>query len=440
MSKLRSLRLMAWISPGLLAGVALAQMPAESAPESTATAATGTSSIPTENAMPSTDDHSIARFASALDGTGLISLGDGAPNHLLLGTTLSGGWDSNPASLSNGASTGFYTVSPYVAFKADTPTSQYLLQYQLTASGYDSRYDANRLHTGSVRVVRNPSARLSLDFEAMGSYGQNAVRFLAPQQSVPVGEVPGTGPASGSYISNTGNVTYVSSSLTSSYGLSARNSMGLQLSNSYSDYSNYQGSNSVATANLAFARELSPILGLSTYAQTSHYYGALSCESYGGGLGLHWKPNERTSLALSGGPQISTAACGRQQSFAYNVSIGTRFGRSQVYLLSARQPATSFLGPGLWQQSVSAGYQRQVNNVGAVRLDVGYLRNDSRALLNSYKATYFDAIYTYALGHGLVASYTYRGYLGGEGGSETARHLAMFSLDWTPGRGLSFIR
>jgi hypothetical protein len=264
---------------------------------------------------------------------------------------------------------------------------------------------------------------------------------MGAQQTVAVGQVPGTGPSSASYLTNGGSVTYLSAGLGSTFKMSARNSLQFNVANDVSRYTGYMGSNSIATAHFSFDRNLSLTRKASVYVQGSHYYGSIHCESYGGGFEFRWTPRENALITLSGGPQLDTPECGIQQGFSYSLSMSTSLsGKSQIYLLSGRQPATSFLGPGLWQESVSAGYQRQVAHAGAISFDVGYVRSDAVKAVNSYKAGYYDCVYTYALSNRLRNSYTYRGYIGGSGGSYIDRNLFMFSLDWTPGRALSFVR
>ncbi|MEO8737588.1 MAG: hypothetical protein ABI380_13745 [Edaphobacter sp.] len=440
MNKLRCFRLLL-LSHGILAGSLLAQTTSDNAWNSTALPSSGSSVVPTEDMRSNTGEDQQLRLAAALDGTGLISLASNAPSYLLFGATVSGGWDSNPNILRDGVASRFYTVSPYFAIQSNRPKSQYLLQYQITATGHNSNYATQTLNVASLRIIENPTERWNLDFEAKGSYGQDAIRFLGAQQTVAVGQVPGTGPDSASYLTNGGNVTYVSAGFGSTFRMSARNSLQLKVANDVSRYTGYLGSNSIATAHISFDRDLSLTRKASVYVQNSHYYGSLHCESYGGGFEFRWTPRENTSIALGGGPQFDTPECGIQQGFAYSLSMSKSLsGKSQMYLLAARQPATSFLGPGLWQESVSAGYQRQVTHAGAVGFDVGYVRSDAVKTVDSYKAGYFDCVYTYAMSNRLRSSYTYRGYIGGSGGSYIDRNLVMFSLDWTPGRALSFVR
>jgi hypothetical protein len=380
------------------------------------------------------------QYATALDGTGLISLDRGAPSHLLFGATVAGGWDSNPDNLSNGIASGVLSFSPYVGIQANTPKTQYLLQYQPTITGFSSNsYIRQTMNIASARIIGTATDRWSWDIKAMASYGQDSVRFLGSQQTVAVGEVPGTGPNSASYLPNAGTVTYADGGLGVRYMTSERDSVEFRGANTFSHYTGLNESNNIATTTLTYDRDLSPTLGLLAYGQNAYYYGSLHCESYGGGVGLRWRPSEMTTLSLSAGPQLNTSTCGSQQGFSHSASYSTRLSRtSQIYLLSARQPTTSYLGPGLWQESASGGYQQQVGSVGTVSFDVGYVASTTLATISSYHGTYFDFVYGYRLGHGLRASYSYRGYVGDSGGDHFTRNVALFSFAWTPAAGHVF--
>jgi hypothetical protein len=356
-----------------------------------------------------------------------------------LGATIAGGWDSNTDNLGNGIGSGLFTVSPYLGIQAITPKTQYLLQYQSTHTGFSSSYAGQNMNVASASILSSVNSRWSWDLKAVGSYGQDSIRFLGSQQTVAVGEVPGTGANSASYLANAGTVTYVEGAVGVKYRKSQIETIELRIANDFSHYTGLKESNSTATTNLIYDRDLSPTLGMIAYGQNAYYYGSLHCESYGGGFGLHWRPSERTLLSVSGGPQINVSECGSQQGFAYSVSFSTRLsGKSQIYVLSDRQPTTSYLGPGLWQESSSAGYQRQVLSNGTISFDIGYVASDTLAEVSSYHGTYFDCNYGHRLGHGLRASYSYRGYVGDSGGTHYSRNVALFSIVWTPGAGHVF--
>jgi hypothetical protein len=175
------------------------------------------------------------------------------------------------------------------------------------------------------------------------------------------------------------------------------------------------------------------------YAQSSYINGTINCASFGGGIGVKWQAGERTSLSLSGGPQFDMSACGSQLEFAYNAAFSTRLSyKSQIYFLASRQPTVSYLGPQLWQLSVSGGYQKRITSNGTLSLDIGYAGGDSLATGSSDHGTYFGCGYGYPIGHGFSATFSYRGYVGDSNGTNFTRNLALLSIKWTPGAGRVF--
>jgi hypothetical protein len=443
MCKLGCIRLTAALSTGLLAGSLLAQTSPGDQTTTPTHRPVESSGVNAEDAVQASNGggEQKMQYAAALDGTGLISMDRTMPTHMLLGAAVAGGWDSNPDNLENGASSGVYTLRPYFGIQASTPKTQYLLQYQPTITGYSSSlYAQGTEHMASATIVGTVNERWSWDFRASGSYGQDSVRLLAPQQSVAVGEVPGNSSSSASYLPNAGTVTYADGDLDIYYRKSERDSLKFHVANSFSHFTGLSENDGVATTgSFGYGRELSSRLGVSAYGQSSYINGFIDCASFGGGLGLEWRAGERTSLSLSGGPQFDTSACGTHLGFSYKAAFSTRLSyKSQIYILASRQPTVSYLGPVLWQSSVSGGYQKRITSNGTLSLDISYAGGDTLATGSSYHGIYFDCIYSYRIGHGFSATYTYRGYVGDSGGTKFTRNLALFSLTWTPGAGRVF--
>jgi hypothetical protein len=444
MSKLGCIRLIAALSTGLLAGSLLAQTSRGDQTTTPAHPPVESSGVNAEDAVQASNGGGggqTMQYAAALDGTGLMSMDRTRPTRLLLGAVAAGGWDSNPNNLGNGASSGVYTLSPYFGIQASTPKTQYLLQYQPTITGYSSSlYAQGTVHMASATIVGTVNERWSWDFKAIGSYGQDSLRLLAPQQSVAVGEVPGNSSSSASYLANAGTVTYANGDLDIQYRKSERDSLEFNVANSFSHFTGLSENNGVATTGrFGYGREMSSRLKVIAYGQSSYINGFIDCASFGGGIGLKWQAGERTSLSLSGGPQFDTSACGNQLEFSYNGAFSTRLSyKSQIYLLASRKPTVSYLGPVLWQSSVSGGYQRRITSIGILSLDLGYAGGDTLATGSSDHGTYFGCIYGYPIGHGFSATFSYRGYVGDSDGTKFTRNLALFSLTWTPGAGRVF--
>jgi hypothetical protein len=438
MKRLSYISLITVLFIGLLVNPLQAQTPNENQASTSTQSSSQPPFVSTTDSIQPRDEQT--QFEPALDGSGLISMDSAISKRLLVGATVSGGWDSNPDNLGNGASSGLYTLSPYFGIRSNTASTQFLLQYQPTITGYSSSaYTNQTMHAATVAILGNINERWKWNLNASGNHGEDATRFLAPQQSVAVGEVPGTGPNSASYLANAGTVTFVTGSGGVQYRKSERDSLEFGIANTFSRYSGLSENKSIATISLGYDRDLSPSVEMRTYGLTYYYYGAINCASFGGGAGIKWHVLDGTFLSLSGGPQLNTTACGKQQRFSYSAAFSTRLtGKSQIYVLAAREPSISYQGPGLWQTSVAGGYQRQVSTGGTLKFDAGYASSDTLTAVNSYHGTYIDCVYGVQLGHGFNASYSYRGFIGDTGGTSFSRNVALFSLAWTPNAGHLF--
>jgi hypothetical protein len=441
MKRTRHLRCAAALFAGLCSGAVLAQSSGERLDSSSADTPQSTVLNVDDTARTSREVSSQEpQYAAALNGTGLISMDD-VGERVLLSTTVGGGWDSNPSNATDGGSSGVYSVSPYIGFRGASPKTQSLVQYQPTILGYMSDlYTRQTLHRLSASFTGNPGERWKWGLNVSGSYGPNGTRLLVSQQTVAVGEVPGTGAGSASYLSNAGNITYIVGSIDLSYRKSEKDTLVLSGSNSFSSVSGFNQQGSVAGAKLSYIRDLSPALSFTSYGQAAHFYGDLNCESFGVGAGMRWQPKEGTFFSVSLGPQISTHACSSQQlGFTYGTAFSARVSRkSQFYLLSDYLPTVSYLGPGLWQRSASGGYQYQVTRIGVLGADAGYVSSDSLTAVSSYRGTFWGVNYGFRLHHGIAVSYSYRGYVTDTGETGYNRNLAQFSITWTHNAGQIF--
>jgi hypothetical protein len=295
------------------------------------------------------------------------------------------------------------------------------------------------MHTASVQADGNLSERLGWKINIYGSYGQNGARFAAPLQSVPVGEVPGITSIAASYLPGSGSITYVLGSFETNYRKSERGTVTFVLGNSYNRVTGFDQAGGTATGRLRYSYDLSPTLSLMIYGQASHFYGDLSCEGIGGGGGVDWRLGINTTLTFEAGPQINTAACGDQQGYSYALEYSTRLSnKAQLYLIANRLPTVSYLGPGVWQRSASAGMQYQLTRLALLRADVGYSSSTALAAVSSYTGISVNASYDVQLKHGFALSYTYRGYFADSAGTGYNHSLAQVSLKWVSNSGKIF--
>jgi hypothetical protein len=91
-----------------------------------------------------------------------------------------------------------------------------------------------------------------------------------------------------------------------------------------------------------------------------------------------------------------------------------------------------YVGPALWEQSVTAGYQYLVTSKDTLGVNFGYVDETVYKEANAYKGTYVGAAYNHKLPRSLAAGFSYRYFNGGVTGSTVNRSTVLFSLAWLP--------
>ena len=395
---------------------------------------------PADDAPLPKDEDAAPVYVSALNGTGLISQDEALRGRFLLGANYSGGYDTNPNGIANAPKSGVFAFSPYLGMQGNSPNLHYVVQYQPTFRRFtSSSYDAGSMHVGSGYIDGRLSERWDWDAQVLGRHGQDSINMLAPQQSVPIGDVPGNPPANNAFNPNLSTITFIDGRAGLNYLVSERDTLGFKAENAYTGYDATIGNSLIGTVSTAYMHEAKPDLQWISYASATRYYGFVHCYAYGAGFGLEWRPEEHTYLHLSGGPQLDSSACGKQQGFAYNAAFSRRITpRSQFYAIAARQVGSTNLGPGLWQQTAGIGYQHDFERRESLAFDFGYINTTGIQNTESNSGKYVDGIYNRVLGHGLRAILSYRWYTGDNSGSNFTRNTALLSIAWTPTAGHLF--
>jgi hypothetical protein len=103
-----------------------------------------------------------------------------------------------------------------------------------------------------------------------------------------------------------------------------------------------------------------------------------------------------------------------------------------VYLTADRQPVISFLGSGLWQDDITAGYERIFQNVNSLSVNAGFIDSTTLVNVSSYRGTYFDASYMRGIHRGLSVRCSYRIFTGRSGETDINRNTLQFAVTFTP--------
>jgi hypothetical protein len=374
-------------------------------------------------------------YAPALDGSGLILMDHSVRSRLLVGAEYSGGYDTHPEEIPGSPGSALSVISPFVGFQVNRENVQYVFQYLPTFTRYtDDQYQGGSLQSGTFNISGEAGERWTWEMNGVGMHGQDAVRLLAPQPTVVVGDVPGTSSSAAAF-RDLGTVTYIDFDSKVSYRLREHDTVSAVLTNSYgsSESSSVPGDNIVGALKGVYSHDVSARLRWMAYTQVARYYGSLHCWSYGAGLGFLWRPGERSTLDVSAGPQFDSPSCAAQQNVSYRVAYAARLTqRSQAYLTAQRQMAGVYVGPALWEQSFTAGYQYLVTSKDTLGVNFGYVDETVYKEPTAYKGTYVGTAYNHKLPRSLAAGFSYRYFNGGLTGSTVNRSTVLFSLAWLP--------
>ena len=363
--------------------------------------------------------------ARALDGSGTISVISIRKPRLLVGGSISSGFDSNPQNLGQSKSSIIYATSPYLGIEASTVRTQFVLQYHPTLSRF-TNYAGETMQVASAKVVGSLSPRMHWDFGIAGSHGDDSLRLLSPTQ-------PNSGAAGGAFLPNAGMATNIDSAADLFFDASARDFIAVHFVNSYNSFPALHQEGTVSSTNLSYNHAIRPTLSYQLYEENSLYFGDLSCTAIGGGFGIRWQPRESTAISAKGGPQLDTPGCKRQQGFSYSTNVARKLPhRSQLSFSADRQPLISYLGSGLWQDDVSAAYERLIQSANTLSFDVGFIHSSTLLNASSYHGTFFDVAYIRRLHKGLSLGWSYRTFIGASNDVGITRNIAQFGITFTP--------
>ena len=207
-----------------------------------------------------------------------------------------------PSNATGGGSSGFYSVSPYIGFRGASPKTQYYRAVSADHAGIyvQSLRETNPASHIGVRSLATPSERWKWGVNVIGQlWAKWDTASFTSQQTVVVGEVPGTGSGSASYLSNAGNITYIVGSVDLSYRKSAKDTLVVSGSNSFSRISGYNQQGSVAGVKTQLYPGSFAVVELSSVMlRIPHFYGDLNCDSSGVGAGMRWQPTGKDLLFI----------------------------------------------------------------------------------------------------------------------------------------------
>ncbi|MBW4028558.1 MAG: hypothetical protein HIU93_14365 [Acidobacteria bacterium] len=368
-------------------------------------------------------------YVPALNGHGLIALGETSKPLLSYGYQLGAGWDSSNLD----GSSALITASPYVTVQSVLAANEFIVQYSPTFTKYSAaNYVGGNLQRGSATILGTINPRWRWNAGTTIAYGQDSLQTIAPTQTVVVGDIAAVSPDAAIYLANAGVGTYINVGTGFTYLRSERDAIDVQLGEGYSHFTGINGDTNVASAQVNYVHNVSPTLSVSPYLQILESTGYISCTSVGGGAGLNWQVGERTGIALSAGPQISTKGCGTLVSYVFSAALNTQLSKvSQLYLMAGRQFSSPYLGPGVWENTAGAGYQRMLGSATAATLDLSYAGSTGAGSAYNYSGVFLGATIARTIGRAFSPSISYQRVMGNTGPSPFNLNTVLFSINWT---------
>ncbi|HSM85965.1 MAG TPA: hypothetical protein VLT16_07440 [Candidatus Limnocylindrales bacterium] len=334
------------------------------------------------------------------------------------------------------------SLSPYLAVLVPTRTGSYVAQYTSVVNPNDtSTGDPQAYHTVTLKAEGAFTRRLSWALSGSGSYGSESARLQAPLSYVVVQTTPVGDASSAAVLLRTTNVAFSENRAHLGYLLSSRDSMGVTLIHTYTgiagDPSSPQATGTHANSagvKMDYARTISSRFTMLAFGQAYTMLNGLTCNSFGGGLGMSVKVSHSVAFDVQGGPERNSNSCGGQQNanFTANLVADVR-GRTKLYASANRAFRAAYRVDGVWEDNASAGFSRIFGRVN-LSADAGYLRGQT--LLSStqeYRGYYVSPRLRVKVTDALGFSAGYRTFRG-TGGNLVSGNVsfAVASVDWYP--------
>lgn len=293
------------------------------------------------------------------------------------------------------------TVTPYLGLLGRTRTGFWLFQYAPTIVPYTPLGPGLQgYHSVAFSAAGSLTRTLSWGFSMVGGYGSEAAIIGAP---LPTREVVSgvsiTDPSAATILPFNGNMLDTSETLTLAWKLNAKQTLGLNLGDTYFAFSRNSGGALVPTTHtddahtgLDFGQMLSSRTTLHAYATADRIYGnSISpCSFYGGGLGISVAATKTITLAAGAGPEASSASCGRGMGANFHGTLTAALAHHMTAYVSAqRGVATAFRMNSLWEDSATAGIAKSLRSV-SLGFDGGYYHGQTLASAGYFVSPHVD--------------------------------------------------
>lgn len=377
---------------------------------------------------------SASTSVPALNGERLIHL-SAAPRHLLLyGMGLTGAYDDRIGDTQRRVAGGVSLWSPYVGFVGSTHKAQYVFQYAPTVTHYASGdFGTKVFHRASFFMAGAINGRWDWFLSTSNSYGDDSLRLLAPLQFNPLGNTPIADISSATFQLGSETVFGSKTNLALGWRRSPRDHLTFVLGESYYSYSREASHTSVANFRLNYDHAVSPRTNFQVFGQVHRALDRSLCSSYGGGVGMSTRPNQRMTLQLSAGPEFNRPNCGRRQALSFHGALAAALSQtSRMYVAANREFATAYRARSQWEDNVAVGFDKRLSRILETGFDTGYARSQPVDASSAYQGYFVASYVRWRLSRSLSTEANFRHFYRLIAGQSLNRNVVMFGLEWSP--------
>ncbi|MHB1020781.1 MAG: hypothetical protein ACYC46_15470 [Acidobacteriaceae bacterium] len=362
----------------------------------------------------------------------MVLLGEGQPR-FQYGVGTLGGYDSAFAGRDN-LSAPFVGGQAYAAFTTEHPRWHIVLQnaggavaYQ-TGKGTTQYFDQAALTAGG-----EISAKKSWNFNVSNTIANDAIRILAPLNTVATDGINTPSPEAAAYGIHTGLLLDTQAAVGFQLQTSATKSWLFSVRNDYRKFFDDEASINTVRGKVQYQIELSPLTALGLYEETASQTGIIDCAMQSVGGYIQRQLGHRTYLQFGGGPAFGTKKCIVTTTFTAFGNIESQFGRkTTLYASGSRKLNDSPVENATWQDTVQAGMVQRFDLKTYMRIDGGYLRGTTPTNTSQFNGSFVGGDLSRQLGAGLSLQLTARHYQwSGITSSVTDRNIFLATLWWT---------
>lgn len=377
--------------------------------------------------------HSVEQASYvALDGSGMVLLGEGQPR-LQYGVGALGGYDSAFAGRAN-LSAPFAGGQAYVAFNTVRPRWRMILQDSGGGISYQAVQGTTQYFNQTALTAGGEvSSTKAWSFDVSNTIANDAIRILAPLNTTATGGINTPSPETAAYGINTGLLLDNQAVLGLQMQTSATRSWLFSIRNDYRNFFDDNAQINTARGRIQYQVEVSPLTTFGLYEETAGQTGIIDCTTQSIGGYVQRQLGHGSYMQLGGGPAFGTKDCVVTKTFTAFGGLTSQFRKNTtIYASGSRKLNDSPVQNATWENTVQAGLIQRFDLKTYMRIDGGYLRGTTPTNTSQFDGSFIGGNLSRQLAAGFSLQLTARHYQwSGITSSATDRNVFFATIWWT---------